>query len=47
MPISYLFARDGELDTRHLGFLRSRRDEYEAIIRRLIAAEPNTEGSEE
>ena len=46
MPSSYVFARDGELDTRHLGFLRSRRDEYEAVIQRLIA-EPNTEDSSE
>lgn len=37
MPSSYVFSRNGELDTRHLGFLRSRRDEYEAIIQRLIA----------
>ena len=36
MPSSYVFSRDGELDTRHLGFLRSRRDEYEAVIQRLI-----------
>ena len=34
MPSSYVFSRDGELDTRHLGFLRSRRD----VIQRLIAA---------
>ena len=46
MPSSYVFARDGELDARHLGFLRSRRDEYEAVIQRLIA-EPNTEDSDE
>ena len=46
MPSSYVFARDGELDTRHLGFLRSRRDEYEAVIQRLIA-EPNMEDSSE
>ncbi|MYF69733.1 MAG: TlpA family protein disulfide reductase [Proteobacteria bacterium] len=37
MPSNYVFGRDGELDTRHLGFLRSRRDEYEAVIQRLIA----------
>ena len=37
MPSSFVFSRDGELDTRHLGFLRSRRDEYEAVIQRLIA----------
>lgn len=46
MPSSYVYTRDGELDTRHLGFLRSRRDEYEAVIQRLIA-EPNTEDSSE
>lgn len=40
MPSSYVFSRDGELDTRHLGFLRSRRDEYEAVIQRLIAEPP-------
>ena len=37
MPSSYVFSREGELDTRHLGFLRSRRDDYEAVIQRLIA----------
>ena len=46
MPSSYVYARDGELDTQHLGFLRSRRDEYEAVIQRLIA-EPNVEDSQE
>lgn len=46
MPSSYVFGRGGELDTRHLGFLRSRRDEYEAVIRRLIA-EPGMEHSNE
>ena len=46
MPSSYVFARDGELDARHLGFLRSRRVEYEAVIQRLIA-EPHTEDSDE
>jgi len=46
MPSSYVFSRDGDLDTRHLGFLRSRRDEYEAVIQRLIA-EPGTEARDE
>ncbi len=46
MPSSYVFSRDGELDARHLGFLRSRRDEYEAVIQRLIA-EPRREDSEQ
>ena len=46
MPSTYVFGRDGELDTRHLGFLRSRRDEYEAVIQRLIA-EPAVEVSDE
>ncbi len=46
MPSSFVFSRDGELDTRHLGFLRSRRDEYEAVIQRLIA-EPVIEDSHE
>ena len=46
MPSSYVFGRDGELDTRHLGFLRSRRDEYETVIQRLIA-EPSVEDSDE
>ena len=46
MPSSFVFSRDGELDTRHLGFLRSRRDEYEAVIQRLIA-EPVMEDSHE
>ncbi len=46
MPSSFVFSRDGDLDTRHLGFLRSRRDEYEAVIQRLIA-EPVMEDSHE
>lgn len=46
MPSSYVFGRDGELNARHLGFLRSRRDEYEAVIQRLIA-EPFMEDSDE
>ena len=46
MPSSYVFGRDGELDTRHLGFLRSKREEYEAVIQRLIA-EPDTENPDE
>ena len=46
MPSSYVFARDGQLDARHLGFLRSRRDEYEAVIQRLIA-ERYTEDTDE
>ena len=32
MPSSYVFDRDGELVTRHLGFKVSRQDEYEAIL---------------
>lgn len=33
MPSSYIFDRDGELVTRHLGFKTRLMDEYEAIIR--------------
>jgi thiol-disulfide isomerase/thioredoxin len=32
MPSSYIFGRDGELVTRHLGFKVKRQDEYEAIL---------------
>ena len=32
MPSSYIFDRDGELITRHLGFKVKRQDEYEAIL---------------
>ena len=46
MPSSYVFSRDGGLDTRHFGFLRSKRDEYEAVIRRLITL-PDSGGSGE
>ena len=33
MPTTYIFDRDGELVTRHLGFKTRLMDEYEAIIR--------------
>ena len=42
MPSSYVFGRDGELKARHLGFLLSKREEYESVIRELIAAEPGS-----
>ena len=32
MPSSYLFGRDGQLVTKHLGFKVKRQDEYEAIL---------------
>lgn len=32
MPSSYIFGRDGEFITRHLGFKVKRQDEYEAIL---------------
>jgi thiol-disulfide isomerase/thioredoxin len=32
MPTSYVFDRDGELVTRHLGFKVKRQDEYEALL---------------
>jgi thiol-disulfide isomerase/thioredoxin len=32
MPSSYVFDRDGELVTRHLGFKVKRQDEYEVIL---------------
>lgn len=32
MPSSYIFGRNGELVTRHLGFKVKRQNEYEAII---------------
>lgn len=46
MPSSYVFGRDGELVTRHLGFLRSKREEYESVIRHLIAVESDVEESQ-
>ncbi len=32
MPSSYIFDRNGELVTRHLGFKVKKQDEYEAIL---------------
>ena len=32
MPSSYVFGRDGELATRHLGFKVRKQDEYESIL---------------
>jgi thiol-disulfide isomerase/thioredoxin len=36
MPSTYVFSREGTLMARHLGFQNARRDEYEALISRLL-----------
>jgi hypothetical protein len=36
MPTSYIYDRDGELVTRHLGFKEGRVDEYEQTLRSLL-----------
>lgn len=38
MPSSYVFDREGELVTRHLGFKVKRQDEYEAVVVETLAA---------
>ena len=43
MPSSYVFDRNGELLTRHLGFKVKRQDEYEAV---LVDALDNNEVSD-
>jgi cytochrome c biogenesis protein CcmG/thiol:disulfide interchange protein DsbE len=43
MPSSYVFDRNGELVTRHLGFKVKRQDEYEAV---LVEALDNNEVSD-
>jgi len=37
MPSSYVFDRDGELVTRHLGFKVKRQDEYESLLQESLA----------
>lgn len=36
MPSTYVFGRDGQLASRHLGFKTTKQDEYEALLRRLL-----------
>lgn len=36
MPSTYVFGRDGELVTRHLGFKVAKQDEYEALLRSVL-----------
>ena len=36
MPSTYVFGRDGELATRHLGFKVAKQDEYEALLLSLL-----------
>lgn len=43
MPSSYVFGRDGELITRHLGFKVKRQDEYEAILLESLGIESEVE----
>lgn len=39
MPSSYVFDRAGWLAAKHLGFLVARRDEYERVLKELLAEE--------
>jgi len=36
MPSTYVFDRDGQLASRHLGFKTAKQDEYEALLRNLL-----------
>jgi thiol-disulfide isomerase/thioredoxin len=36
MPSTYVFGRDGQLASRHLGFKTAKQDEYEALLRSLL-----------
>ncbi|HET6630506.1 MAG TPA: TlpA disulfide reductase family protein [Woeseiaceae bacterium] len=36
MPSTYVYGRDGQLVTRHLGFKVAKQDEYEALLRSLL-----------
>ena len=36
MPSTYVFGRDGQLVTRHLGFKTAKQHEYEALLRSLL-----------
>jgi thiol-disulfide isomerase/thioredoxin len=36
MPSTYVFGRDGQLASRHLGFKTTKQDEYEALLRSLL-----------
>lgn len=43
MPSTFVFGRDGELAEQHLGFKVAKQDEYEAVLRRLLATAPMAE----
>lgn len=36
MPSTYVYGRDGQLVTRHLGFKVANQDEYEALLRSVL-----------
>lgn len=36
MPSTYVFARDGAVAARHLGFKTAKQDDYEALLRSLL-----------
>ena len=40
MPSTFLITRDGSIHQRHVGFLLSKRKDYEAEIRQLLAEHP-------
>lgn len=40
MPNSFVFGRDGELVTRHLGFKVAKQDEYEAVLVNALGVTP-------
>lgn len=44
MPSSYLLTEDGNIHIKHVGFKRSKTDEYEASIVALLAQLPQNKG---
>ncbi|GAA59114.1 thiol-disulfide oxidoreductase resA [Pseudoalteromonas sp. BSi20652] len=40
MPSSYVFGRDGKIKYRHVGFISSKKANYEQEINQLLAAQP-------
>lgn len=47
MPSSYVFDREGELITKHLGFKVRRQDEYEAALKSALADREEVDHAED
>ena len=46
MPSTYVFGRDGQLVTRHLGFKVAKQGEYEALLRSVLEGNAVVAGSD-